>query len=128
MSNRLFLENGTRYPIAELVTSDFKFNETAYEEYGPIYAVRYSAPEAKLNSFLISFLQGAQYLWLLFFDYSSYISAITWMALFGYPKIRDTIKILRERSKTRGHSTVNEFYQDRLNVLMRAYKEVPLWW
>jgi OPT family oligopeptide transporter len=64
MSNRLFLENGTRYPAAALMTPDLKFNETAYQEIGPIYL-------------------GTQQLWTMFFDYSSYISALTWMGLFG---------------------------------------------
>ncbi|KAF1960739.1 OPT superfamily oligopeptide transporter [Byssothecium circinans] len=109
MSNRLFLENGTRYPAAALITPDLTFNETAYQELGPIYL-------------------GTQQLWSMFFDYSSYVSALTWMALFGYPQIKGTIQKLRERAKQKGTSTVNDFYTDRLNVLMRSYKEVPLWW
>ncbi|KAL1592371.1 OPT superfamily [Paraconiothyrium brasiliense] len=109
MSNRLFLENGTRYPVSALITPDLNFNETAYEENGPIYV-------------------GTQQLWSMFFDYSSYISALTWMALFGYPKIKETIQLLRKRAKDRGKLSVNDFYSDRLNVLMRSYEEVPLWW
>ncbi|KAF2733326.1 OPT superfamily oligopeptide transporter [Polyplosphaeria fusca] len=109
MSNRLFMENGTRYPITSLLTKDLTFNETAYREYGPIFA-------------------GPQFLWLLFFDYSSYISAVTWMALFGYPQVRETIRILRNRSQQRNNLTANDFYTDRLNIIMRSYKEVPLWW
>ncbi|CAI6337464.1 unnamed protein product [Periconia digitata] len=109
MSNRVFLENGTKYPAAALMTPDLNFNETAYQELGPIYL-------------------GTQQLWGMFFDYSSYISALTWMALFGYPQIRDTIRKLRMRTRERGNLTVNEFYTDRLNVLMRSYDEVPLWW
>jgi hypothetical protein len=51
------------------------------------------------------------------------------MGLFGYPKIRDTIQKLRARAATKGKGgEINEFYTDRLNVLMRSYKEVPLWW
>jgi hypothetical protein len=37
MSNRLFLANGTQYPFQALITPDAQFNETAYEEYGPVY-------------------------------------------------------------------------------------------
>ncbi|KAF2442922.1 putative oligopeptide transporter [Karstenula rhodostoma CBS 690.94] len=109
MSTRLFLENGTRYPVAALINADSTFNETAYQEHGPIYV-------------------GTQQLWSMFFDYSSYISALTWMALFGYPKIRETVQVLRRRARDRGNDSVNDFYTDRLNVLMRSYQEVPLWW
>ncbi|KAJ4291842.1 OPT super [Kalmusia sp. IMI 367209] len=109
MSNRLFLENGTRYPVTKLITADLTFNETAYQQLGPIYL-------------------GTQQLWSMFFDYSSYISALTWMALFGYPKIKETYQKLRIRAKERGRDTVNDFYTDRLNIIMRSYKEVPLWW
>ena len=109
MSNRLFLENGTRYPVAKLMTPDLSFNETAYQELGPIYL-------------------GTQQLWGMFFDYSSYISALTWMALFGYPKIKETVQKLRARAKDRGKDQINNFYDDRLNKIMRSYREVPLWW
>ncbi|KAF2753322.1 OPT superfamily oligopeptide transporter [Pseudovirgaria hyperparasitica] len=109
MSNRIFLENGTRYPVDSLMTPDLRFNVTAYEELGPIY-------------------MGTQTIWSLFFDYASYISALTWMILFGWPQIKATLGKIRERTKSRGKETVNETYNDRLNVLMRAYKEVPLWW
>ncbi|KAF2705706.1 putative oligopeptide transporter [Pleomassaria siparia CBS 279.74] len=109
MSNRIFLANGTKYPAARLITPELTFNETAYQELGPVY-------------------MGTQAIWSLFFDYSSYISALTWMGLFGYPKIRETITKLRERARTKGNTTINEVYTDRLNVLMRSYKEVPLWW
>ncbi|KAF2188610.1 OPT superfamily oligopeptide transporter [Zopfia rhizophila CBS 207.26] len=37
MSNRVFLENGTRYPVTALVTPQNTFNETAYQQYGPVY-------------------------------------------------------------------------------------------
>lgn len=109
MSNRIFLENGTRYPAAALITHDLTINETVYQELGPVY-------------------MGAQAIWSLFFDYSSYISALTWMALFGYPKIKETVQKLRARAKHTGPESVNDFYTDRLNVLMRSYQEVPLWW
>ncbi|KAF2259850.1 putative oligopeptide transporter [Lojkania enalia] len=109
MTNRILLENGTNYPATALVTPDLKFNETAFQELGPVYL-------------------GTQYIWALFFDYASYISALTWMALFWYPKIRETLQKLRIRAKDKGRDQINIFYNDRLNVLMRAYNEVPLWW
>lgn len=109
MSNRIFLENGTKYPATALITPDLRFNETAYQELGPVY-------------------MGTQAIWALFFDYASYISALTWMGLFGYTQIRETLKKLRARAAHKGTDTVNDFYSDRLNVLMRSYPEVPLWW
>ncbi|KAF2684331.1 putative oligopeptide transporter [Lentithecium fluviatile CBS 122367] len=109
MSNRIFLENGTKYPADALITPDLGFNETAYRELGLVY-------------------MGTQAIWALFFDYASYISALTWMGLFGYSQIRDTLEKLRTRAQHKGTDTVNDFYTDRLNVLMRSYPEIPLWW
>ena len=102
MSNRVFLENGTVYPVEQLVAPDGTFNETAYQNYGPAY-------------------MGLQIRWAMFFDYASYTSAFVWMFLFGWPHIKSTIEKIR--SKEGGHR-----YNDRLNVIQRAYKEVPFWW
>ena len=107
MSNRLFQENGTSYPIQNLITPEATFNQTAYAEYGPIY-------------------MGAQKLWGIFFDYASFTSALSWMALFGWPQLKSTWAKLLERRKT--GSAINDQYPDQLNVLMRSYKEVPIWW
>lgn len=109
MKTLLLSNRSYRYPAAQLITPNLNFNETAYQELGPIYL-------------------GTQQLWSMFFDYSSYISALTWMSLFGYPQIRSIIKKLRERAARKGSDTVNDSYTDRLNVIMRNYKEVPLWW
>jgi OPT family oligopeptide transporter len=109
MSNRLFLENGTAYPVPALLGPKNSFNETAYREYGPAF-------------------MGTQILWNMFFDYASYTSAFTWMLLFGFPQIRSAVSKLRARAKTRGSQSINFQYTDRLNVMQRAYKEVPLWW
>jgi hypothetical protein len=109
MSNRIFLANGTEYPAAALMTPDLTFNETAYKELGPLY-------------------MGTQIIWTLFFDYSSYVSALTWMGLFGFSQIRGTLQKLRARAATRGEQSINHYYTDRLNILQRAYSEVPLWW
>ncbi|KAK1985984.1 OPT oligopeptide transporter protein-domain-containing protein [Colletotrichum cereale] len=57
MSNRLFLENGTSYPITKLLTPDVSFNETAYQEFGPPFV-------------------STHVLWSMFFDYAAYTSAI----------------------------------------------------
>jgi OPT family oligopeptide transporter len=109
MSNRLFLENGTKYPVTEILGANNTFNEAAYEKLGPAY-------------------MGPQIIWATFFDYASYTSAFVWMILFGWPQIRTSIAKLRARAKTRGTESINEQYSDRLNVMQRAYKEVPLWW
>ena len=109
MSNRLLTANGTRYPVTDVMGPDYSFNQTAYEEIGPIY-------------------MGTQMIWSLFFDYASYTSAFTWMMLFGWPQIRATWKKLRNRMKTRGAESINYQYSDRLNVIQRSYQEVPLWW
>ncbi|KAI9827985.1 MAG: hypothetical protein M1819_006828 [Sarea resinae] len=108
MSNRLFLANGTKYPITELLTPQATLNETAYQENGPMYV-------------------GVQQLYSLFFDYASYTSAYVWMILFGYSRIKDTFKKMKVRSQGKAQS-VNHLYTDRLNVIQRAYQEVPIWW
>ena len=84
-------------------------NETAYAQYGIPYV-------------------GAQQLWGMFFDYASYTSVMVWMALFGYPHIKATIAKFMERWRSRGKKSVYEQYTDPLNVIMRSYEEVPLWW
>ncbi|KAK2797675.1 hypothetical protein FQN50_009099 [Emmonsiellopsis sp. PD_5] len=109
MSNRIFLQNGTQYPVNELVSPDGVFNATAYEKYGPPF-------------------MGLQIRWATFFDYASYTSAFVWMFLFGWPQIKLAVSKLRARAKTRGAQSINFQYSDRLNVLQRAYEEVPLWW
>ncbi|OCL12498.1 OPT superfamily oligopeptide transporter [Glonium stellatum] len=109
MSNRLFLANGSSYPVTALLGPNNTFNETAYQKYGPVY-------------------MGTQQVWGMFFDYSSYISALTWMALFGFTKIRENFRTLVKRAKSRGSESINYSYTDRLNVIQRSYKEVPLWW
>lgn len=107
MSNKLFLANGTKYPATELMTPDFKFNETAYEQLGPAY-------------------MGTQMLWGMFFDYASYVSAITWIIFFGHKQIYSSGKKLYNRLR-KGNNISHE-YTDRLNKMQSVYKEVPLWW
>jgi hypothetical protein len=101
--------NGTRYPIKQIMTSLPSLNETAYNELGPLYV-------------------SAQLRWGMFFDFASYTSAMVWMAMFGYPALKDAWKKHWERRKTGCNKTANEQYTDQLNVLMRSYKEVPLHW
>lgn len=108
MSNRIFMENGTQYPATALLTPDIKFNETAYEELGPVYV-------------------GTQVLWGMFFDYAAYTSAITWMACFGYSQIKDSMTKLWERRKSKSKK-ISEQYDDQLNIIQRAYPETPFWW
>ncbi|EAW15610.1 OPT family oligopeptide transporter [Aspergillus fischeri NRRL 181] len=112
MSNSLLTANGTKYPILDLLTSDFRLNQTAYEEIGPMY-------------------MGLQNVWATFFDYAKVTASVAWIATFGYSQVkRNLLKMLRSRDKasqTKGEG-INHQYHDRLNVLQRSYKEVPLWW
>lgn len=107
MSNRIFLENGTQYPAEALLTPDIKFNETAYEELGPVYV-------------------GTQLLWGMFFDYAAYTSSIVWVLCFGYTQIKDSMTKLWQRRKS--GTKISDQYGDQLNILQRAYPETPLWW
>ncbi|PKX96015.1 OPT family oligopeptide transporter [Aspergillus novofumigatus IBT 16806] len=112
MSNSLLTANGTKYPILDLLTSDFRLNQTAYEEIGPMY-------------------MGLQNVWATFFDYAKVTASVAWIATFGYSQVkRNLLKMLRSRDKssqTKGEG-INHQYHDRLNVLQRSYKEVPIWW
>ncbi|KAM3583033.1 OPT superfamily [Umbelopsis sp. WA50703] len=101
MSNHLFLANGTLYPFQQLITADAQFNETAYEEYGPVYMSSYQ-------------------MWNLFFGYASFLSAFVSIALFAGPKLVKVAKLLLTREKRQD--------EDKLNKLMSPYKDVPLWW
>ncbi|KAI0885496.1 OPT superfamily oligopeptide transporter [Annulohypoxylon maeteangense] len=108
MTNRACTANGSRYPVTGLLTPQNTFNQTAYEENGPIYL-------------------GVHYLWAIFFDYASYVSAYSWIAFFGASQIRDGYRKFRARQQNAGQG-INHQYTDRLNVIMRQYKEVPVWW
>ncbi|KAI0179268.1 OPT superfamily oligopeptide transporter [Hypoxylon sp. FL1284] len=112
MTNRACTADGDTYPVTDLVTPQNTFNQTAYEENGPIHL-------------------GVHYLWSIFFDYASYISAYSWIAFFGAGQIKEGYKKFRARRSNPGQGINHQWYvadTDRLNVLMRSYKEVPLWW
>jgi hypothetical protein len=108
MSNRLFLENGTQYPINDVMTADTTLNETAYAELGPPYT-------------------GTQMLWSMFFGYACYTSALVWVALFGYGQLKAGLVKVWERRKA-GSVKISEQFNDQLNIIQRAYPEVPFWW
>ncbi|OWB79122.1 hypothetical protein B5S32_g3334 [[Candida] boidinii] len=88
MDNHLLTVDGHRYPTLELITSDLKFNETAYLHYGPVNL-------------------GAQRLWGIFFDYGAYCSAITWIVLFGYNDIKKSFNKLRSKVDLKEPSHLN---------------------
>jgi OPT oligopeptide transporter protein len=92
-----------------LLTPQGTLNQTAYAENGPL----------KL---------GTQMLWGMFFDYASYTSAISWIALFGWSQIYSAIKKIRARYNSTKGESINFQYTDQLNILQRSYKEVPVWW
>ncbi|TVY84677.1 Oligopeptide transporter, partial [Lachnellula suecica] len=111
MSNKVLTTNGTTYPLTSLLTPQATLNQTAYEENGPL-------------------MLGTQMLWGTFFDYASFTSAIAWILTFGYPQIKAAYLKIRARNRNgngKGES-INFQYTDQLNILQRAYKEVPLWW
>ncbi|KAJ4376159.1 OPT super [Neocucurbitaria cava] len=121
MSNSLLTANGTKYPTLEIINKDFSLNETAYEEHGPVY-------------------MGLQNIWATFFNYAKLPSAFVWMATFGYSSLAGTLKKNRQARRARKEAAkqqstnesttpnIHHQYTDRLNILMRPYKEVPAWW
>jgi OPT family small oligopeptide transporter len=119
MSNSLLLANGTKYPTLNIINRDFSLNQTAFEEYGPPY-------------------MGLQNIWTTFFNYAKLPSAFVWMATFGASRTWATVKKNMASRKARKEAmedptssdtpNIHHQYTDRLNVLQRAYKEVPLWW
>ena len=108
MTNRACTADGEKYPVSSLLTPQNTLNQTAYEENGPMYL-------------------GTHYLWSIFFDYASYVSAYAWIAFFGASSIRTAWRKFQARRNQPGQG-INHQYTDRLNVLMRSYPEVPLWW
>ncbi|EJU02221.1 OPT oligopeptide transporter [Dacryopinax primogenitus] len=102
MSNKLFTENGTHYPFHKIMTSTAEFNATAFEEIGMVRA-------------------GPQYMWGLFFQYASYTSALVWLVLFHGKDVWTVLK-----GQFAGGKKV--LYSDKLNWIMRTYKEVPVKW
>ncbi|KAI9924521.1 hypothetical protein ASPWEDRAFT_28331 [Aspergillus wentii DTO 134E9] len=112
MSNSLLTANGTTYPVLKVLTSDLRLNETAYEEYGPMY-------------------MGLQNVWATFFDYAKLPAAITWIATFGFVQVAGNLKRViasySKESRSMGEGIHNQ-YKDRLNVIQQQYKEIPWWW
>ncbi|KAJ6096739.1 Oligopeptide transporter OPT superfamily [Penicillium sp. IBT 16267x] len=112
MSNSVLMANGTTYPTLQVLTPEYHLNETAYQQYGPMY-------------------MGLQNVWSTWFDYAKLPAAVTWIATFGYVQIRNNIKKIlgaRKISKSSPESGIHHQYHDRLNVIQRQYKEIPLWW
>ena len=64
----------------------------------------------------------------MFFDYASYSSAIVWVGLFGWRKIKASLDKFRARIGKNSAGSVSDQYDDQLNVLQRSYDEIPLWW
>lgn len=121
MSNRLFLANGTRYPFTALITPDAQFNQTAYEEYGPVYMSSYVDLQCTIFHFSITHLRTVSYyMWTIFFGYASFLSAFVTIALFAGPKLVAVAKNLIKRGKRQD--------KDKLNKIMESYDDVPLWW
>ncbi|VEU20200.1 DEKNAAC100949 [Brettanomyces naardenensis] len=128
MDNHLLMENGNHYPLDKLITSDMRFNQTAYQHYGPIYF-------------------GAQRLFNIFFDYAAYTSALAWLVIFGWKDIKRVWSALRNRDESYDEVTtdlkdippsptsttpllhpISSLYKDRINVNYSAYEDVPNSW
>ncbi|KAJ6010561.1 Oligopeptide transporter [Penicillium sp. IBT 35674x] len=112
MSNSLLMANGTTYPTLKVLTPEYHLNETAYQQYGPMY-------------------MGLQNVWATWFDYAKLPAAITWIATFGYVQIRNNLKKVlgaRKAARSSPEEGIHHQYHDRLNVIQRQYKEIPLWW
>ncbi|KAJ5937163.1 hypothetical protein N7454_004818 [Penicillium verhagenii] len=112
MSNSLLMANGTTYPTLKVLTPEYHLNETAYVQYGPMY-------------------MGLQNVWATWFDYAKLPAAVTWIATFGYVQIRSNLRKIRgarKNAKSSPESGIHHQYHDRLNVIQRQYKEIPLWW
>ncbi|KAI2638773.1 OPT superfamily oligopeptide transporter [Hypomontagnella submonticulosa] len=97
MTNRACTADGDKYPVTSLVTPQNTFNQTAYEEYGTLHL-------------------GVHYLWSIFFDYASYVSAYSWIAFFGAGQIRQAFNKFRARRNNPAQGINHQWY------------EVPLWW
>lgn len=50
------------------------------------------------------------------------------MTLFGYPHLKAIAIKFKTRMTSKEKISINEQYNDPLNILMRSYEEVPLWW
>ncbi|KAJ5661660.1 uncharacterized protein N7477_009276 [Penicillium maclennaniae] len=111
MSNNLLMANGTKYPITEVLTPDYHLNETAFQEYGPMY-------------------MGLQNVWATFFDYAKLPAAVMWIATFGFSQVRSNLQKIFSRKKNAdvAGQGIHYQYSDRLNVIQRQYKEIPIWW
>ncbi|KAJ7735539.1 OPT oligopeptide transporter [Mycena maculata] len=103
MSNGLFTKNGTSYPftkVLSVVNGEQVFNQTMYNEVGLAYA-------------------GAQYMWEIFFSYTSYLSAFVWFGLFLGPKLVNIYKARRGRRSA---------HTDRLTKIIEAsYGDITLY-
>lgn len=112
MSNSLMTANGTEYPVLEVLTPDYHLNQTVYEQYGPMY-------------------MGLQNVWATFFDYAKLPAAVTWIATFGFLQVRGNLQKIwkgRKDPKTAKEQGIHHQYHDRLNVIQRSYKDIPMWW
>lgn len=119
MSNHLLMKNGEIYPTAELITKDLKFNQKAYDHYGPVHL-------------------GAQRIWNIFFDYAAYVSALTWLLTFGWKEVSSSYRNLKSKDNAeaepllspapKGRHKVSSRYTDKVNRLYSVYEDVPATW
>lgn len=96
LPNNLYTDDGRIYPVEKLITDDGRFNDAVYETLGPVRL-------------------GVERAWSLFFDYAAYLSAVTWVVIFTWPRLKQSFFEKRH-------------FNDRLNKLHADYPEIPSWW
>ncbi|ODQ82907.1 hypothetical protein BABINDRAFT_159399 [Babjeviella inositovora NRRL Y-12698] len=109
MSNGLFTTEGAPYPVAELITPELRFNETAYAHFGEIH-------------------MGAQKAWNTFFDYAAYVSGALWALIYARAQLMASVKRVWHGRHTENNVSASQEFTDRLNRLQGAYPDVPQSW
>ncbi|EIM85355.1 OPT oligopeptide transporter [Stereum hirsutum FP-91666 SS1] len=99
-SQTLWMRNGTKYPTASLMNSDFSLNSELFAEVGPP-------------------MMSAQLRWGYFFSYVAWLGAFVSCILFQGPEIYRTVKLRWQRKAA---------FDDKLSQIIRQYPTVPIWW
>jgi hypothetical protein len=106
LTTKLFDKYGNVYNHTRVISDGF-FNETAYEEYSPVYMTPYNA-----MMFAISFVALTASITHVGLYYASDLKKEFWM----WGKNKEQQRYNREMS------------MDIHVKMMQAYKEVPIWW
>ncbi|KAJ7582911.1 OPT oligopeptide transporter protein-domain-containing protein [Mycena floridula] len=99
-SQSLYLRNGSTYPTAQMMTSNYLLNQTLFDLYGPP-------------------MMSVQLRWNYFFSYVAWLGTFVGCALFHGPEIWATLK---------SQYTRTNMHEDKLSQMIRKYPAVPWWW